>query len=209
MLRIKRYPRPNPVHHRRQRDCPVHEGPSPNAAVRVLSAGRADPRLSLLPEYETVNVLSDNDIRQGIKEFSDWPTIPQLYVKGEFVGGCDIVVQMYQNGRAVRVARQESRSRSSPRHLTVTDGGGRGAQSAAEPSSRGMAVRLMIDANFRPGMDLDQGAARSSRGRSVGPHSFIMDGGHRPAGQRADHRLRRAGSRRVASSSTTPTRRPR
>jgi len=49
-------------------------------------------------EYADVDVLADAEIRQGIKEFSDWPTIPQLYVKGEFVGGCDIVREMYQSG---------------------------------------------------------------------------------------------------------------
>lgn len=48
--------------------------------------------------YVDVNVLADADIRQGIKDFSDWPTIPQLYVKGEFVGGCDIMREMYANG---------------------------------------------------------------------------------------------------------------
>jgi len=48
--------------------------------------------------YEGVNVLSDADIRQGIKDFSDWPTIPQLYVKGEFVGGCDIITEMTLSG---------------------------------------------------------------------------------------------------------------
>ncbi|EKE45567.1 hypothetical protein OCGS_0657 [Oceaniovalibus guishaninsula JLT2003] len=49
-------------------------------------------------EYRDVNVLADEGIRQGIKEFSDWPTIPQLYVKGEFVGGCDIVTEMTLSG---------------------------------------------------------------------------------------------------------------
>lgn len=48
--------------------------------------------------YETVDVLQDPEIRQGIKEFSDWPTIPQLYVKGEFVGGSDIMMEMYEAG---------------------------------------------------------------------------------------------------------------
>jgi monothiol glutaredoxin len=48
--------------------------------------------------FETVNVLSDPEIRQGIKEFSSWPTIPQLYVAGKFVGGCDIVREMHENG---------------------------------------------------------------------------------------------------------------
>jgi monothiol glutaredoxin len=49
-------------------------------------------------DYADVNVLADAEIRQGIKEFSDWPTIPQLYVKGEFVGGCDIAIEMTLSG---------------------------------------------------------------------------------------------------------------
>jgi monothiol glutaredoxin len=49
-------------------------------------------------EFKDVNVLADEGIRQGIKDFSDWPTIPQLYVKGEFVGGCDIVTEMTLSG---------------------------------------------------------------------------------------------------------------
>jgi monothiol glutaredoxin len=48
--------------------------------------------------FKTVNVLEDQEIREGIKAFSNWPTIPQLYVKGEFIGGCDIVTEMYQSG---------------------------------------------------------------------------------------------------------------
>lgn len=49
-------------------------------------------------EYADVNVLADDDIRQGIKDYSDWPTIPQLYIKGEFVGGCDIITEMTLSG---------------------------------------------------------------------------------------------------------------
>ena len=49
-------------------------------------------------EFGSANVLASDDLRQGIKEFSDWPTIPQLYVKGEFVGGCDIIREMFENG---------------------------------------------------------------------------------------------------------------
>ena len=48
--------------------------------------------------FQTANVLEDAELRDGIKQFSNWPTIPQLYVKGEFVGGCDIVTEMYQSG---------------------------------------------------------------------------------------------------------------
>ena len=48
--------------------------------------------------FKDINVLEDNELRQGIKDFSEWPTIPQLYVKGEFIGGCDIVREMYESG---------------------------------------------------------------------------------------------------------------
>ena len=60
-------------------------------AVQILKACGVD-------EVFTVNVLEDADIRQGIKEYANWPTIPQLYVKGEFVGGSDIMREMYQSG---------------------------------------------------------------------------------------------------------------
>ena len=49
-------------------------------------------------DYKEINVLDDNDVRDGIKTYSNWPTIPQLYVKGEFVGGCDILTEMFQEG---------------------------------------------------------------------------------------------------------------
>jgi len=49
-------------------------------------------------KYKGVNVLADAEVREGIKQFSNWPTIPQLYVKGEFVGGCDIIREMFENG---------------------------------------------------------------------------------------------------------------
>jgi monothiol glutaredoxin len=57
---------------------------------------------SLLDDYATVNVLEDPALRDGIKEFSSWPTIPQLYLNGEFQGGCDIVREMYESGELQR-----------------------------------------------------------------------------------------------------------
>jgi len=58
-------------------------------------------------EYSDVNVLADEGIRQGIKDYSDWPTIPQLYVKGEFIGGCDIVTEMTLSGELDTLFDQE------------------------------------------------------------------------------------------------------
>ena len=54
-------------------------------------------------DFKSVNVLENQSLREGIKEFSDWPTIPQLYVKNEFVGGCDIVKEMYETGELKKV----------------------------------------------------------------------------------------------------------
>ncbi|MBX9898728.1 MAG: Grx4 family monothiol glutaredoxin [Qipengyuania sp.] len=62
--------------------------------------------------YDSVDVLQDMEIRQGIKEFSDWPTIPQLYVKGEFVGGSDIMMEMYEAGELQQVMRDKAVARA-------------------------------------------------------------------------------------------------
>ncbi len=71
-----------------------------SAAVVQILSGLAVP-------FKGVDVLSDGDIREGIKAFSDWPTIPQLYVKGEFVGGCDIVREMFQAGELTALLRDK------------------------------------------------------------------------------------------------------
>lgn len=57
--------------------------------------------------FKDINVLMDNDIRQGVKDFTNWPTIPQLYVKGKFVGGCDIVKEMYESGELEALLQKE------------------------------------------------------------------------------------------------------
>ena len=59
-------------------------------------------------KFKGVNVLEDADLRQGIKDFANWPTIPQLYVKGEFVGGCDIVREMYESGELEELMKSKS-----------------------------------------------------------------------------------------------------
>jgi len=62
-------------------------------AIQILKACGVDPKV-----LKTVNVLEDDAVRAGIKDYSNWPTIPQLYVKGEFIGGSDIMMEMYENG---------------------------------------------------------------------------------------------------------------
>jgi monothiol glutaredoxin len=67
-------------------------------AIQILKAIGVDTK-----SLKTVNVLDDAEIRQGIKEYSNWPTIPQLYVKGEFIGGSDIMMEMYESGELQQV----------------------------------------------------------------------------------------------------------
>jgi monothiol glutaredoxin len=59
-------------------------------------------------EYRDINVLADQDIREGVKLYSQWPTIPQLYIKGEFIGGCDIVREMYQSGELQSLLKEKN-----------------------------------------------------------------------------------------------------
>ena len=66
-------------------------------AVQILKACGVDPKT-----LKTVNVLEDAEVRAGIKDYSQWPTIPQLYVKGEFIGGSDIMMEMYESGELVQ-----------------------------------------------------------------------------------------------------------
>ncbi len=72
-------------------------------AIQVLKACGVDTKA-----LKTVNVLEDDGIRQGIKEYSQWPTIPQLYVKGEFIGGSDIMMEMYESGELQKVLTGDS-----------------------------------------------------------------------------------------------------
>ena len=71
---------------------------TPDFPMCGFSAATVQVLKNLGINFNSVNVLDSNDMREGIKKFSDWPTIPQLYVKKEFVGGCDIVKEMFENG---------------------------------------------------------------------------------------------------------------
>lgn len=108
----------------------------------------------LLENYTTVNVLTDPDVRQGIKDFSSWPTIPQLYVKGKFVGGCDIVVEMAQQGELQTILGVEPEEVAPPDY-TVSDSAKEVLLEALKQEG-GEAVRLTIDARFRPSLGVDR-----------------------------------------------------
>lgn len=77
-----------------------------NAVVQIL-------RINGVSQFKDVNVLADAEMRQGIKEFTPWPTIPQLYVKGEFIGGCDILLSMQQSGELEKLLEEKGLIRKS------------------------------------------------------------------------------------------------
>lgn len=97
-------------------------------------------------EFETVNVLSDPGLRDGIKAFSDWPTIPQLYIDGQFVGGCDIVREMHASGELAKVLGVKVEP-AAPPSITITPAAAKAFLDAAEPGED--KLRLEIDRDFR------------------------------------------------------------
>lgn len=76
---------------------------TPEQPMCGFSAQAAGILKDMKVDFGSTNVLADESIRQGIKEYSDWPTIPQLYVNGEFIGGCDIMTELYESGELAKV----------------------------------------------------------------------------------------------------------
>ncbi|HVH41069.1 MAG TPA: Grx4 family monothiol glutaredoxin [Labilithrix sp.] len=97
-------------------------------------------------KFETVNVLQDPNIREGIKEYSSWPTIPQLYVDGEFIGGCDIVKEMYASGDLQKKLGIEETPVAAPK-ITLDDGAAKAFKGADE--GNGDVLRLEIGPQFQ------------------------------------------------------------
>jgi len=80
----------------------------PNAPQCGFSMAVANILKHLDVKFNGIDVLENENLRQGIKEFSDWPTIPQLYIKGEFIGGCDIVKEMFEKGELKELLKKKS-----------------------------------------------------------------------------------------------------
>jgi len=117
-----------------------------------FSAATVDRLDTLLDDYATVNVLADDEIRQGIKEYGNWPTIPQLYVDRELVGGADIVQSMFDSGELHRVLGVPAPDRTPP-EITVSDA----AVAAIRPAlsdADGMKLFLVVDGHFQPQFQL-------------------------------------------------------
>ena len=121
---------------------------------------------SLVPDYTTFNVLEDQNIREGIKTFSDWPTIPQLYIDREFVGGCDIVKQMFNNGELHEMLGVEAPDRTPPQ-MRVSDGAAAIIANAVQANS-GSAVHLSIDGRWQHSFNLGPMEGHEIRAESNG-----------------------------------------
>ena len=105
----------------------------------------------LIPSYGSFDVLSDREVREGIKEFSDWPTIPQLYVDGEFQGGCDIVKELYASGELAQLLGVQAQIVAAPT-VTVTDDAADLLRSAV--ANQGGELHVAIDASFKHSLSL-------------------------------------------------------
>ena len=121
---------------------------------------------ALVPSYTTFNVLEDQSIREGIKSFSDWPTIPQLYIDREFVGGCDIVKQMFNNGELHEMLGVEAPDRTPP-EVGVSAAAAAVIANAVQ-ANPGNAVHLSIDGRWQHSFNLGPMEGHEIRAESNG-----------------------------------------
>lgn len=128
-----------------------------------FSAATTERLNALLDDYATVDVLADAEVRQGIKEFGNWPTIPQLYIDGELVGGADIVQSMADSGELQRALGVAEPDRTPP-SITISDAAAAKVRAALGDSGE-MRLFLVIDARFQPQFQL----------REAGAHDVVVD----------------------------------
>ena len=116
-----------------------------STVVQILS--------NILDDYETVNVLENPEIRAGIKEYAQWPTIPQLYINGEFVGGCDIIKQMSASGDLNKQLGVEVVEAVAP-SITVSEAAATELKAAMGDAEPGDKIHIQVDAGFRHDMSV-------------------------------------------------------
>jgi monothiol glutaredoxin len=104
---------------------------------------------ALLPDYQTVDVLADPAIREGVKQYSSWPTIPQLYIRGEFVGGCDIITELFENGG---LHQKLGVTAPDPPKISATEEAVRALKEAV--GEEGEFLRLEVDSEFEHALSI-------------------------------------------------------
>ena len=137
-----------------------------------FSAATVNILETLIPDYMTVNVLEDPDLREGIKAYGQWPTIPQLYVNGELIGGCDIVTEVFEAGDLHEVLGLEPPAPCTPM-ISFSE---TAAEAVKHALSRqpGLDVHLRIDARWQAGFDLGPAKEREVRADADGI-AVLMD----------------------------------
>ena len=126
----------------------------------------------IVEQYDTFNVLEDHEIREGIKEYSDWPTIPQLYIDKELIGGCDIVTSMFNSGELHEMLGVDKPDRTPPK-ITITDEAAEQIQQALA-GQENLAVHFSIDANWQSQFQLGpaQGHEVATEANGI---TFLLD----------------------------------
>lgn len=142
---------------------------APQCGFSAATVGILD---ALVPDYTTVNVLEDQAVRDGIKQYSNWPTIPQLYVKGEFLGGCDVTRQMFNTGELHQALGVPPPDRTPP-EIGISEEAAQVIRNALE-SQPGSAVHLSIDARWQHGFSLGPAEGHEIKAQSNGLE-ILMD----------------------------------
>ena len=127
---------------------------------------------SVLPDYATVNVLEDAEIREGIKLYGNWPTIPQLYIDGELVGGCDIVLNMLNSGELHETLGLEAPDKSPP-EITLSDEAAGNIKESMQ-GHEGIALHFQVDANWNSQFNLAPAEGNEISAESNGVN-ILMD----------------------------------
>ena len=174
---------------------------SPQAPRCGFSAAAAGVLNELLPEYASVDVLEDAEIREGIKAYGTWPTIPQLYVKGELIGGADIVQSMYNSGELQKLFGLPEPDRTPP-SITISDAAAEAIRAALADAGPDTALQLAIDPRFQAQFQLAEPAAASATFDQISwpsPTRHRFEARRTASSSRWTRRLRRA---RAVSAST-------
>jgi len=124
-------------------------------------------------EYETVDVLADAALREGIKTYGQWPTVPQLYVNGELIGGCDIVTELYESGEIYDVLGLEPPARTVP-EITFSDNAAAAVRHAVDEQTDEIFLHIQIDAQWRTRLELAPEKAHEIRADANGI-AVLMD----------------------------------
>jgi monothiol glutaredoxin len=148
---------------------------NPGAPRCGFSAAASGLLNELLPDYATVDVLEDPEIREGIKAYGNWPTIPQLYVGGELVGGSDIIQSMYTSGELQELFGLPKPDRTPPR-ITISDKAAAEIRNALTDAEAGLTLHLSIDARYQAQFHLAEAEAASIRSEANGI-AIYMDPG--------------------------------